>query len=87
MAIETTQNETESEGLEDRQQSIAGLWGNPTPLIHAQPQPPKKRDMRRQNKILEIMGSTAKKIAKYIQLFAPKILKNIVLIVITNTTP
>ena len=53
MAIETTQNETESEGLEDRQQSIAELWGNPTPLIHAQPQPPKKREMRRQNKILE----------------------------------
>ena len=53
MAIETTQNETEGEGLEDRQPSIAGLWANPMPLMHAQPQPPKKTEMRRQNKILE----------------------------------
>ena len=26
--METIQNETESEGLEDREQSISELWGN-----------------------------------------------------------
>ena len=42
MATETTQNETESEGPEDSQQSLTELWGNPTLLIHAQPQPPRR---------------------------------------------
>ena len=42
MATETTQNETESEGPEDSQQSLTELWGNPTLLIHSQPQPPSR---------------------------------------------
>lgn len=67
LAMETIQNETESEGLEDREQSISELWGNSKQPIHIQPQPPKKREMRRQNKIFEeIMVKTFPNLIKTI---------------------